>query len=94
MGPQVFQVDRFQSAIAQRFEHPAGMHQFAAREYVFFDEIAHAAAQLAVARTARGNPVVQHQPTRTKQAADLGKVAFQIDLPDMLEHADRRNLVE
>ena len=72
----------------------ADVQQFAAGEDVLLDEVAHAGAELRVARAAGGDAVVQHQAAGLEQAEDLVEVARQHGTADVLEHAHRGDLVE
>ena len=75
-------------------EHGADMQQLATRENIFVDELAHAGAHLPVLQVACGDAVVQDQAARRQQTHDLAKVGVHVGLADVLEHADRRYLVE
>ena len=51
-------------------------------------------AELVVARAAGGDAVVHQQAAGLQQAVDLREVGRQLGAADMLEHADRGDLVE
>src|SRR3546814_544811 len=93
MRSQIFDIEVFKAAFRQAFQHMADMGELAARENILFDELTHAGAQFGVVHPACGNAVVHHQAARTDQAPELGKIAFQLGTPHMLEHAHRGNLV-
>ena len=94
MRPQILDVDGLQSAVAERFQYLADVHQFPAWEYVLLDEIAHAAAELGVIGAAGRNAVVHHQAARAQEPADFREISGQLGAPDMLEHPDRCDFVE
>src|SRR5690606_10539284 len=69
------------------------MHQFAARENVLVDELAHAWSEPGIACATRRDAMVHDQPAWTQQAAHLIEVSVQPGPTYVFEHADGRNLV-
>ena len=72
----------------------ADVQQLAAGKDVLLDELAHAGAELAGVDAAGRDAVVHHQAAGLEQAEDLAEVGGHVDLPHMLEHAHRGDLVE
>ena len=69
------------------------VRELAAREHVFLDEVADAAAEALCAERVVRDAVVQHEPAGLQDPADLAEIAREARDADVLEHADARDLV-
>ena len=93
MLAQRLRIDDLESRVRHAADDPRHVRQFAAREHVFLDEVADAAAQLRGAKLVVRDPMVQHEPAGLENPMDLAEVAPEVAHAHMLEHADAGDLV-
>ena len=93
MLAQRLRIDDLESRVRHAADDTRHVRQFAAREHVFLDEVADAAAQLRGAKLVVRDPMVQHEPAGLENPMDFAEVAAKVAHAHMLEHADAGDLV-
>src|SRR2546425_256215 len=94
MLAQGFGVEELEAVGGEPFDDSQYVRDLPAREDVFVDEIADAAAEAIPARPVMRDAVVEHQPAGLEDAPDLAEVARVVGNANVLEHADTGDLVE
>src|SRR5437660_10508685 len=87
-------VDQLEAVGGEPFDDSRYVRDLSAREDVFLDEIADAAAEAVAAGPVMRDAMVEHQPAGLEDAPDLAEVARVVGDAYMLEHADAGDLVE